>query len=83
MYLATVWNINVPKVLIVSSTYRTLTDRQTSKIKEEFPSYLGTSYSRHSQYQECFVFKPKWGGGVLLLFAASAGVSPPSSTAPG
>lgn len=67
MLLAVGWGLKVPKVLIVSSTYRTLTDRQTSKIKEEFPSWLGDSYSRHSQYQECFIFKPKWGGGVILF----------------
>lgn len=67
IFLAIVWKIKIPKILIVSSTYRTLADRQTSKIEEEFPAWLGKSYSRHNQYRECFIVSPRYGGGVILF----------------
>lgn len=67
IYLACVRKVKLPKILIVSSSYRTLADRQTSKIEEEFPSYLGKSYSKHAQYRECFIISARYGSGVILF----------------
>lgn len=56
---------NIP-VGLFSEDYPTLKDRQISRIKREFPSWLG-DIKDDSINGLVFKLKPKWGGGIILL----------------
>lgn len=51
---------------LFSEDYPTLKDRQVSRIKMEFPSWLG-ELKDTKEHGLCYMVKPEYGGGLILL----------------
>lgn len=54
-------------VMLACEDYPSLKDRQLSKIGQEFPLWLGKSYSDHKDYGRCFILDKDYGGGILCF----------------
>jgi len=63
MYFAAVYKAKGVRIGLFCEDYPALEDRQLSKIRYEFPSWLGDMNQQRHEY----VLKPKWGGGVIAF----------------
>jgi hypothetical protein len=54
-------------VMLACEDYPSLKDRQLSKIGQEFPLWLGKSYSDHKDYGRCFILDKDYGGGIICF----------------
>lgn len=66
LYYGSKLNIKAPKVGLFCEDYPTLADRQISRIRVEFPAWLG-EVKRTETDGLGFYIKPQYGGGILAL----------------
>lgn len=66
IYVSKRWDVQRPVAALFCETYPELRDRQISKIKVEFPAWLGELKSTQDQGLG-FYLSERFGGGVLLL----------------
>lgn len=53
--------------MLACEDYPSLKDRQLSKIRMEFPEWMGRMYSDHPDYGRCYVLNPEYGAGILCF----------------
>ncbi len=54
-------------VMLACEDYPALKDRQLTKIANEYPPWMGISYSDHREYGRCFVMDDDYGGGIICF----------------